>query len=219
MQINSSVLKAYVFLGMVMAILFGCAHTSPEPDPSAVYVPSISSLQPEQYAGEIDKYEKLIKSDLQLSTQQRAHLYLASLYFSPMNPKRNYQLALKHLETYALYDPDFINWMDPRLLLAAIIEIDRLSAMADAQSKAIRSLNIEVEMLKIQASATRGNRDEIQKDNYTLKQRISYLQRKVRRLEASNARLNKTIEMLSTLDSRLEEKRSNFIKIHSREEQ
>ena len=129
-----------------------------------------------------------------------------------MNPKRNYQLALKHLETYALYDPDFVNGMDPRLLLAAIIEIDRLSAMADAQSKAIRSLTIEVEMLKIQTSATRGNRDELQKDNYTLKQRIGRLPIKIRRLEASNARLNKTIEMLSTLDSRLEEKRSNFIK-------
>ena len=149
MQANTGISKAHLLLWMAMAMLIGCAHTPPEPDPPAVYVPSISSLQPEEYADEIDKYEKLIQSDLQLGTQQRAHLYLASLYFSPMNPKRNYQLALKHLETYALYDPDFVNGMDPRLLLAAIIEIDRLSAMADAQSKAIRSLNVEVEMLKI----------------------------------------------------------------------
>ena len=219
MQANTGISKAHLLLWMAMAMLIGCAHTPPEPEPPAVYVPSISSLQPEEYADEIDKYEKLIQSDLQLGTQQRAHLYLASLYFSPMNPKRNYQLALKHLETYALYDPDFVNGMDPRLLLAAIIEIDRLSAMADAQSKAIRSLNVEVEMLKIQASATKGNRDEIQKDNYKLKQKIGRLQRKIRGLEASNARLNKTIEMLSTLDSRLEEKRSNFIKIDSGEEQ
>ena len=219
MQTIRSIFKANPLRWMVLAVLIGCAHNPPEPNPPAVYVPSISSLQPEEYAGEIDKYEKLIQSDLQLGTQQRAHLYLASLYFSPMNPQRNYQLALKHLETYALYDPDFINGMDPRLLLAAIIEIDRLSAMADAQSKAIRSLNIEVEMLKIQASATKGNRDEIQKDNYRLKQRIGRLQMKIRRLEASNARLNKTIEMLSTLDSRLEEKRSNFIKIDTGEEQ
>lgn len=73
-------------------------------------------------------------------------------------------------------------------------------------------------MLRIQTSATKGNRDELQKDNYTLKQRIGRLQRKIRRLEASNARLNKTIEMLSTLDSRLEEKRSNFIKTDAVEE-
>jgi hypothetical protein len=218
MPTDGSTFKAYLLLWAVMAVLAGCAHTSPEPSPPVVYVPSISDLQPEEYAGEIDKYEKLIQSDLQLSTQQRAHLYLASLYFSPMNPKRNYQLALKHLETYALYDPDFVNGMDPRLLLAAIIEIDRLSAMADAQSKAIRSLTIEVEMLRIQTSATKGNRDELQKDNYTLKQRIGRLQRKIRRLEAFNARLNKTIEMLSTLDSRLEEKRSNFIKTDAVEE-
>ena len=214
---DGRIFKAHLLIGMVMAILIGCAQTPPESN--IVYVPSISSLQPEEYAGEIDKYEQLIQSDLQLGTQQRAHLYLASLYFSPMNPDRNYQLALKHLETYALYDPDFVNGMDPRLLLAAIIEIDRLSAMADAQSKAIRSLNIEVEMLKIQASSTKGNRDEIQKDNSKLKHRIGRLQKKIRRLEVSNARLNKTIEMLSTLDSRLEEKRSNFIKTDSVEEQ
>jgi hypothetical protein len=219
MQTERRIFKVHLVLGMVMATLIGCAQTPPESSPRAVYVPSISSLQPEEYAAEIDKYEQLIQSDLQLGTQQRAHLYLASLYFSPMNPDRNYQLALKHLETYALYDPDFVNGMDPRLLLAAIIEIDRLSAMADAQSKAIRSLNIEVEMLKIQASATKGNRDEIQKDNYKLKHRIGRLQKKIRRLEASNARLNKTIEMLSTLDSRLEEKRSNFIKTDSADEQ
>ncbi len=218
MQTDGSILKTRLLIWMVMAALIGCAQTSPEPNTPAAYVPSISSLQPEEYAGEIDKYEQLTQSDLQLGTQQRAHLYLASLYFSPMNPDRDYRQALKHLETYALYDPDFVNGMDPRLLLAAIIEIDRLSAMADAQSKAIRSLNIEVEMLKIQVSASKGNRDDIQKDNHRLKQRIGRLQRNIRRLEASNARLNKTIEMLSTLDSRLEEKRSNFIKTDSVEE-
>ena len=219
MHTDGSIFKTPLLLWVVMAALTGCAHTTPEPIPADVYVPSISNLQPEDYAAEIDKYNKLIQGDPRLGAQQRAHLYLASLYFSPMNPERNYELALKHLETYALYDPDFVNGMDPRLLLAAIIEIDRLSALADTQSKEIRSLNIKVEMLKIQSSASKGNRDEIQKDNFTLNQRIVRLQKKISRLEASNARLNKTIEMLSTLDSRLEEKRSNFIKIDSGEEQ
>ena len=200
-----------LLLGAITAVVFGCAN-KPEPMPPAVYVPSISMLQPEDYPGEIDKYSHLIQSDLHLDIQQRAHLYLASLYFSPMNPRRDYKLALKHLETYALFDPDFVNGIDPRLLLSAIIELERLSAIADAQSRAIQALNQEAEMLRIQASAFQGSKYDTQKANRQLKKRISRLQTKIRKLETSNAQLNKTIEMLSKLDSRLEEKRSNFIK-------
>jgi prefoldin subunit 5 len=74
-------------------------------------------------------------------------------------------------------------------------------------------------MLKIQASASRGSNYDTQKANRKLKKRIDRLQKKIRNLETSNAQLNKTIEMLSKLDSRLEEKRSNFIKIGPGEEE
>jgi hypothetical protein len=203
-----------LLLCAISAVVFGCANTL-EPCSPAVYVSSISALQPEEYPGEIDKYRRLIQSDLHLGIQQRAHLYLASLYFSPMNPNRDYKLALKHLETYALFDPDFVNGVDPRLLLAAIIELQRLSATADAQSKAIQALNQEIQILKIQASASRGSKYDTQKANQKLKWKIGRLQKRIRNLETSNAQLNKTIEMLSKLDSRLEEKRSNFIKMDS----
>ena len=217
MRTNSHPFNILLFWA-IMAVVLGCAH-SPEPSSPVAYVPSISTLKPEEYPAEINKYDLLIQSDPHLDIQQHAHLYLASLYFSPMNPNRDYKLALKHLETYALFDPDFVNAVDPRLLLAAIIEIERLAAIADAQSKAIRALNQEVEMLNIQASASRGSRDDIQKANRKLKKRIGRLQKKIRNLETSNAQLNKTIEMLSKLDSRLEEKRSNFIKNDSGEEE
>ena len=217
MNRNSITSKTHL-LWAVMAVVLGCANT-PEPSPPVVYVPSISTLQPEEYPGEIDKYNKLIQSDLHLVIQQRAHLNLASLYFSPMNPNRDYKLALKHLETYALFDPDFVNAVDPRLLLAAIIEIERISAIANAQSKAIRALNQEVEMLKIQAVDSKGSRQNTHKENLKLKKRIVRLQRQIRNLETSNAQLNKTIEMLGTLDTRLEEKRSNFNKIDSGQEE
>ena len=200
------------------ALALGCANT-PEPVPADVYVPSISALKPEAYQGEIDKYNKIIQSDLHLDIQQRAHLYLASLYFSPMNPHRDYGLALNHLETYALFDPDFANAVDPRLLLAAIIEIERFSALADAQSKEIQALSQELGILKRQAVVSRGNRQDIQRENLKLQKKIGKLQQTVRNLKTSNAQLNKTIEMLSTLDSRLEEKRSNFIKTESTEEE
>ncbi len=197
-----------------LAAVPGCANT-PEPGPPDVYVPSIAALKPAEYPAEIEKYNSIIQSDLHLDVQQRAHLYLASLYFSPMNPNRDYKLALKHLETYALFDPNFVNAVDPRLLLAAFIEIERFSALVDAQARQIRALNQEIGILQRQAVTTKGSRHDIQQANQKLKNRIGKLQTKIKYLETSNAQLNKTIEMLSTLDSRLEEKRSNFITIDS----
>ena len=205
-------------IGLFLAGVAGCTGT-PERAPSAVYVPSIMQLAAADYPSEIEKYKRIIQSDLHLDIQQHAHLYLASLYFSPMNPDRNYKLALKHLETYALYDPDFLNGVDPRLLMAAIIEIKSISATSEAQSMQIKALHQEVEILQRQAMATRGRRRDTWQDNRMLKKRINKMQRKIRSLEKSNARLNKTIEMLSTLDARLEEKRSNFKGIESPEEQ
>jgi hypothetical protein len=213
MRKNSYRFKIPLFC-VFLALVLGCANT-PEPGPADVYVPSISALKPEEYPGEIAKYNKIIQGDLHLDIQQRAHLYLASLYFSPMNPTRDYGLALNHLETYALFDPDFANAVDPRLLLAAIIEIERFSALADAQSKEIQALSQELGILKRQAVVSRGNRQDIQRENLKLQKKIGKLQQKVRNLKTSNAQLNKTIEMLSTLDSRLEEKRSDFIKTES----
>jgi len=107
------------------ALVLGCANT-PEPGSADVYVPSISALKPEEYPGEIDKYNKIIQGDLHL---------------------------------------------------------------------------------------------DIQRENLKLQKKIGKLQQTVRNLKTSNAQLNKTIEMLSTLDSRLEEKRSNFIKTESTEEE
>jgi hypothetical protein len=200
------------------AAVVGCAGT-PAPVTRDVYVPSISELKPEDYAVEIEKYTRIIQSDLHLDIQQHAHLYLASLYFSPMNPDRNYELALKHLETYALFDPEFVNGVDPRLLLAAIIEIKRISTQREVQSKQLRGLYQDLEILQRQAMASRGSRQDFQRANLKLRKRIATLQKKIRTLEKSNTRLNKTIEMLSTLDSRLEEKRSNFIRTKSIEEE
>ena len=136
-----------------------------------------------------------------------------------MNPDRNYKLALKHLETYALYDPDFLNGVDPRLLMAAIIEIKSIAAITEAQSMQIKALNQEIEILQRQALASRGSRHNTRQVNQKLQNRIGRMQKKIRSLEKSNAQLNKTIEMLSTLDASLEEKRSNFTGIESPEEQ
>ena len=59
----------------------------------------------------------------------------------------------------------------------------------------------------------------IQRANERLRKRIAGLKRKIRTLEKSNNQLNKTIEMLSTLDSRLEQKRSDFTSLDAADEQ
>ena len=208
----------FLLLYLVLIAISGCAG-SPEPETRAVYVPSISQLKPADYAEQIEKYTSIIQSDFHMDVQQRAHLYLASLYFSPMNPNRNYELALKHLETYALFDPDFVNGVDPRLLLAAIVEIKRISDQREAQSKQLRGLYRDLENMQRQVMAFRGSRQDIQRANIKLRKRIAGLKKKIRTLEKSNTQLNKTIEMLSTLDSRLEQKRSNFTTLDTAEEQ
>lgn len=206
------------FLCFFLAAAMGCAE-KPASRTREVYVPSISQLKPEDYAEQIAKYTQIIQSDFHMEVQQRAHLHLASLYFSPMNPNRNYELALKHLETYALYDPEFVNGVDPRLLLAAIVEINRISAQREAQAEQLRALYGELEIMQRQAMASRGSRHDFQKTNLKLRKQIASLKRKIRKLEKSNTQLNKTIEMLDTLDARFEEKRSSFTSLDTPEEQ
>ena len=203
-----------------LVFLTGCANTPKESTTTPkIHVPSISSIKPEDYSSEIEKNHKIILSDLHSNIQQQAHLNLASLYSSPLNPNHNYELARKHLETYALFDPDFKNAVDPRTLLAALIEIEELSTQAAAQAIVMQELSQELEFLQKQAAATMGNQRHFSKENLRLNKTIGKLQNRVRSLEASNNRLHKTIEMLGTLDSQLEEKRSNFIKRDSTEEE
>ena len=73
MRTNSHIFST-LLLWAITAVVLGCANT-PEPMPPAVYVPSISRLQPEDYPGEIDKYHQLIQSDLHLDTRN-AHIFI-----------------------------------------------------------------------------------------------------------------------------------------------
>lgn len=214
MRPDSAKFKITIVYGC-LALVMACAAPPKESGPGVYVVPSLSALPPEGYAREIKKYIAIIQSDPHANIQQQAHLYLASLYASPLNPDRNYALARKHLETYALFDPDFSNAVDPRILLAAVIEIERLTALADAQAGKMLQLSRELELLKLQLTDSEGKQDQVEKENLKLKKQIGQLQQQIRGLRASNIKLNKTIEMLTTLDSRLEEKRSNFIKMES----
>lgn len=215
MSRNFARFELLVLCGLLV-FLTGCAAT-PRKSAPTFYVPAISSLTADEYPREIEKYQAVIQSEPHSNIQQKAHLNLASLYASPLNPDRNYALARKHLETYALLDPDFTNAVDPRILLAAVIEIERLSAVLNAQAAEVLRLGRELENLKTQLAASTGTQQHIQQENLNLKKRVGQLQNKIRSLEAFNNQLNKTIEMLSNLDSRLEEKRSNFIKMGSPE--
>jgi hypothetical protein len=202
-----------LFLFGFLAFLSGCAHTPAESTNSRnIYVPAIASLKPADYSREIDKNRQIIQRDLHLNAQQKAHLNLACLYSSPLNPIRNYKLAQKHLEAYALLDPDFKNAVDPRTLLAALFEIEQLSNQATAQALEMQEISQELAILKRQARASLGDHQHFRKENLRLNKRVWKLQNRIRSLEASNRQLSETLEMLSTLDSQLEEKRSNFIK-------
>ncbi|UCD80726.1 MAG: hypothetical protein JSW26_04635 [Desulfobacterales bacterium] len=99
--------------------------------------------------------------------------------------------------------------------IITLIRAMATDAIRDQKQKT--NMTTSIGNLAFKVSASKGSQQYIQKDNLRLKKRIGQLQNKIRSLEASNNQLSKTIEMLSTLDSRLEEKRSNFIKNGSAE--
>ena len=65
------------------------------------------------------------------------------------------------VETYALFDPDFVNGVDPWLLLAAIVEIKRISDQKEAQSKQLRGLYRDLKNMQRQTLAFRGSSRDI----------------------------------------------------------
>ena len=71
MRKNSYRLKIQL-LCLILAGAVGCTGT-PEPGPPDVYVPSISQLEAADYPVEIEKYTRIIQSDLHLDIQQHAH--------------------------------------------------------------------------------------------------------------------------------------------------
>ena len=144
----------------------------------------------------------LVKTKSKSSATSEAHLKLARLYADHKNYNRNYQKALKHLQTYirlekSKVDGDTLNW------LASLKEIDRLS-------KEVRSRNLKLGKIQKKLKQSKKANSALARTNHNLRREEISLRDKTRKLKESNLKLQKTIEMLKNLDQRLEEKRRNF---------
>lgn len=192
----------------LMAILVlcmgGCSHTtnSARTSSASPSPPAAGKVANDKYGREIAKLNQIVKENKKSSATKEAHLKLARLHSDHKNNNRNYQKALKHLQTYirqdnARVDGDTLNW------LASLKEIARLSKKVNTQNRQIGQMKKKLEQSKNETSA-------LTRTNHKLRREEISLRDKTRKLEKSNVKLQKTIEMLKNLDQRLEEKRRNF---------
>ncbi len=193
--------KTNITLFIVLAFLLGgCSH-SMNSGTDFSGPPNLPAAD-DKYSQEIVQLHQLVLQNSKPSQIKNVHLKLARLYSDHNNPNRNYHNALEHLQIYirleqSKVDGDTLNW------LASLEEIDRLSHEITAQNRRLSRVRDQLESSKKEKSA-------LSLTNRKLRREEIILRDKTRRLEESNQKLQKTIEMLKHLDQRLEEKRRNF---------
>jgi len=156
----------------------------------------------DKYSREIIELEHVVRQNSKSTEAKNAHLKLAHLYSDHNNRRRNYHLALKHLEAYIILeesavDGETLDWQ------ASLTEINRLS-------KEIAARNQQINKMQDQLKQSKKAKLALSRTNRKLTREEIKLREKNRKLEESNQNLKKTIEMLKNLDQRLEEKRKNF---------
>ncbi len=182
-----------------MLLLIGCVQTQ-----KMTMLENFSAkLQSDKYTAEINKLERRVQQEADSAKRMQIHFELAQLYLSYKNPKRNYQMALKHLEIYASLNSQAANQHALRNWLSALKEIERLSEELKESDK-------NIDLLSTKLKKTTREKIELQKANAAFQHRNIKLKQQNSTLEASNLNLAKTIEMLKNLDRRVEEKRKNF---------
>ena len=134
------------------------------------------------YSTEIARLETITLKNPEASKKWQAHYQLAQLYISYENPRRNYKKALENLKLYSPHHPTYVDDHDLRNWLLVLKEIQNQSPHIEYQNKKIKRLTTK---LKKSKQANRA----LKKENKTLAMKI---------------------DMLKTLDRRVEEKRKNY---------
>ena len=156
----------------------------------------VSEINSQQFALEIDKLEKKVVETPAGAELQNSHLRLAYLYMSHTNPQRNYSLALRHLNAYLAIAGDA--GMRPELtnlqsLLAALTTLERQRDICDQ----------EIE-------ETQNRLADLEHRQRSLNERLRQSRAANDRLAGENAKLRQTLDILRTIDRKLEEKRKSY---------
>ena len=146
--------------------------------------PFDTELAPEQYTAAIQRMIKISESQPHTPVGKKAHLYLARMYWSHGNPSRDYRLALKHLETYALFEPEAFQNPDIRNWQAVLSEVVRLSDSRYLSLRQIEMLNASLaqnqrncKRLNENLGSCKADNMRLVKKNHELKQAIQDMQR------------------------------------------
>ena len=102
------------------------------------YTPDLKSGK---YSMEIMRLKDVIKNNPSQSERIKAHYNLANLYSSYKNPKKDYKMALEHLNIYISLDSKAIRQNDLRNCLSLLREVDRLSGELSVLNKKNLNLN------------------------------------------------------------------------------
>ncbi len=204
---NVSAKISFLICIALIVVFSGCAHfKNSEKASSASAKPPAADGK---YAKEIVALHDVVRQDSQSSKAKAAHLKLAKLYSAHNNRWRNYGKALEHLEAYTKLkdsdvDEEILRWM------AAFREIVRLSKEVDAQKKVVDAQKQQISEIKNQLQKSKKTERALSRTNRKLTREEIKLREQNRSLEKSNQKLQQTIEMLTSLDQRVEEKRRNF---------
>lgn len=186
------------FVWAIISFLIGCAQTQ-----GWIYPKYKGEIDSDEYSVEIDRLETIISKNPDSSKRWRAHSQLAQLYISHNNPKNNYQKALENLILYFPHHPIFMDDHDLLNWISVLNEIrDR--------SQKIESKNNKIEQLTVKLNKSRQANRSLVQEKKTLNIDKLRLMNAISNLEKSNQELAMKIDMLKTLDHRVEEKRKNY---------
>ena len=195
---NVAVLACAIMFSFLQAIL-GCA-TSQKATKAAEALPQEqpfnAELPPDQYAGAIKRMLEISELQSAASDGRKAHLYLAQLYWSHGNPKRNYHLALKHLETYSLTEPEAFQNPEIRNWQTVLSEVVRLSDLHSRNHRQIDALDKTIA--------------QHQRKYQTLSEKLRSCNADSIRLVEKNHELKQTIQEMQRLDLTHEKKRKSY---------
>ena len=186
------------FVWAIISFLIGCAPIQERTNPK--YKAEIKS---DQYSIEIARLETIILQNPGSSKKWQAHYQLAQLYISYKNPRRNFKKALENLKLYFPHHPISVDDHDLRNWLLVLNEIQNQPPQIESQNKKIEQLTAKLKKSK-QANLA------LKKANKTLKSNKLRLMNTNRKLKKYNVELAMKIDMLKTLDHRVEEKRQNY---------
>jgi hypothetical protein len=194
-------IRACMALLLAGLMLAACA-------PKVVRGPGLPTPSPGSrgHAAEIERLRSRV-ADSKAPAPPETYLDLAMLYVDHENPKPDYRLALKDLDSYSVLDPagarsrEVRNWIAVLRRLEALEgEAAELRRQGEEKDKALERARKEAQEARKEAQEARRNGEALVRENGDLAEIVKQLRKE-------NQEMKETILKLKALDIELEELR------------